>query len=67
VFLGGTSHEPTFVVPRAAEVVRAELLSLGQRLAVARLTDDYPRVPVESCHAIVCGYVGRCHPSETRA
>ncbi len=67
VFLGGKSHEPTFVVPRAAEVVRAELLSLGQRLTNARLTDDYPRVPVESCHAIVCGYVGRCHPSETRA
>ena len=66
VFLGGKSQEPTFVTPRAADVVRAELLSLGQRLANARLTDDYPRVPVESCHAIVCGYVGRCHPNETR-
>lgn len=67
VFLGGTSHEPTFVTPRAPEAVRRELLSLGQRLSLARLTEDYPRVPVESCHAIVCGYVGRCHPSETRA
>ncbi len=67
VFLGGKSHEPTFVTPRAPEAVRVDLLLLGQRLATARLTDDYPRVPVESCHAIVCGYVGRCHPSDTRS
>jgi ATP-dependent helicase/nuclease subunit A len=67
VFLGGKSHEPTFLVPREASLVRAELASLGKNLCDARTREAFPRVPVEECHQIVCGYVGRCHPSETRA
>ena len=67
VFLGGKSQEPIFMEPRAPEVTRAHLAALGSKLAAARLANAFPRVPVETCHAIVCGYVGRCHPNATRA
>jgi ATP-dependent helicase/nuclease subunit A len=65
VFLGGKSAEPVFRAPRDAATVTRHLASLGDSLTAARWSQVFPRVPVDACHEIVCGYVGRCHPSGT--
>jgi hypothetical protein len=67
VFLGGKSAEPIFRAPRDPGAVTHYLASLGGALTNARWSRVFPRVPVEACHEIVCGYVGRCHPKGTDA
>lgn len=65
VYLGGASAagEPSWrTLPDEADV-RARLARLGNRLVEARWNGVFPRVALERCEAIYCGFIGRCHAS----
>jgi ATP-dependent helicase/nuclease subunit A len=62
VFLG-TSPEPRFIEAMGTdEALLARLSELGSRFVRARGEASFPRVPIDACRAIHCGYVPRCHP-----
>ncbi len=62
VFLGA-SPEPRFIESMESEAALLERLSaLGARFVRARGEASFPRVPIDACRAIHCGYVPRCHP-----
>ncbi len=62
VFLGA-SPEPRFIEALETEaVLLARLSELGSRFVQARGEASFPRVEIEACRAIHCGYVPRCHP-----
>ncbi|MDB4945403.1 MAG: putative ATP-dependent helicase [Labilithrix sp.] len=63
VYLGGAAAagEPKWRSLPDAEEVRARLASLGDRLVTARWTSAFPRVPLDRCESIYCGFIGRCH------
>ncbi len=65
VHLGGASasEEPVWRGPADETEVRARIAELGESLARARLTSEFPRVPLPRCEAIYCGFIGRCHPA----
>jgi ATP-dependent helicase/nuclease subunit A len=65
VYLGGASGaaEPTWRVLPGEDHVRDRLASLGDRLVRARWEGDFPRVALDRCEAIYCGFIGRCHAS----
>jgi hypothetical protein len=62
VFLGGDDAEPRWLALDPPEALRAHALSLAVRIGSAR-DDGFPRVAVERCRELRCGYVGICHPS----
>jgi ATP-dependent helicase/nuclease subunit A len=65
VYLGGTSAggEPSWrTLPDELEL-RARLGAMGDRLVRARWGGVFPRVALERCEAIHCGFIGRCHAS----
>ncbi len=62
LFLGGESGEPAFRDEDARPDLPARVLALASSLRRARHDGVFPRADVETCHAIHCGYVGRCHP-----
>lgn len=65
VYLGGAgaAGEPIWrVLPDEAEV-RRRLASMGERLVRARWSSVFPRVALDRCEAIHCGFIGRCHAS----
>ncbi len=65
VYLGGASAaaEPKWrALPDDAEV-RARLAAMGHRLVEARWSGSFPRVALDRCEAIYCGFIGRCHAS----
>ncbi|MBX3226141.1 MAG: UvrD-helicase domain-containing protein [Labilithrix sp.] len=61
-FLGGGDGEPAWrELPPEADV-RARIARLGSTLVRARWRDAFPRVEIEKCESIHCGFIGRCHP-----
>jgi ATP-dependent helicase/nuclease subunit A len=67
VFLGGASGEPVWRTLPDEREVRARLARLGAALVEARWSSTFPRVALDRCEAIYCGFIGRCHadPSAT--
>lgn len=65
VYLGGTSAagEPSWRALPDELDVRARLGAIGDRLVRARWGGVFPRVALEKCEAIHCGFIGRCHAS----
>ena len=43
--------------------MRTRLAAMGNRLVEARWSGAFPRVALERCEAIYCGFIGRCHAS----
>jgi ATP-dependent helicase/nuclease subunit A len=65
VYLGGASaaFEPAWrTLPDEGEV-RARLAAMGDRLVRARWSGSFPRVALDRCESITCGFIGRCHAS----
>lgn len=68
VFLGGSgAAEPVWRELPDPDAVRARLSRLGASLVEARWTGAFPRVALERCESIYCGFIGRCHPSPADA
>ena len=65
VYLGGASAagEPSWRTLGNEAELRARLAGLGDRLVRARWGGEFPRVDLERCEAIYCGFIGRCHGS----
>lgn len=63
VFLGGGNGEPIWRSLPAERDVRGRLAELGDRLVDARWSETFPRVAIERCEVIHCGFIGRCHAS----
>jgi hypothetical protein len=61
VFLGGGNGEPTWRALAPERDVRVRLAALGDRLVDSRWTESFPRVAIERCESIHCGFIGRCH------
>jgi RecB family exonuclease len=65
VYLGGASAagEPSWrMLPDEADL-RNRLAGMGERLVRARWGGAFPRVGLERCESIYCGFIGRCHAS----
>jgi hypothetical protein len=63
VFLGGDDAEPIWLrAPSGPLEMRGRAAALAEALMEARWTESYPRVPVERCRTIRCGYTGLCYP-----
>lgn len=61
-FLGAGTGEPVWRdLPDESEV-RKRIAALGAKLVAARWSDAFPRVEIERCESIHCGFIGRCHP-----
>jgi ATP-dependent helicase/nuclease subunit A len=69
VYLGGTasSGEPSWRALPDESDFRARLGAMGNRLVQARWGGAFPRVALERCEAIHCGFIGRCHASTAQA
>ncbi|MEA2750611.1 MAG: hypothetical protein QOI41_4754 [Myxococcales bacterium] len=69
VYLGGSSSsgEPSWRALPDESDVRARLAAMGDRLVRARWGGAFPRVALERCEAIHCGFIGRCHASTAQA
>jgi ATP-dependent helicase/nuclease subunit A len=69
VHLGGTtsSGEPSWRALSEESDFRARLGAMGNRLVQARWGGAFPRVSLERCEAIHCGFIGRCHASTAQA
>lgn len=61
-FLGAGTGEPVWRDLPSEHEVRARITRLGAELIRARWTDVFPRVEIERCESIHCGFIGRCHP-----
>ncbi len=69
IYLGGegATGDPMWRILPDERVVAARLASLGDRLVRARWEDTFPRVPLDRCASIHCGFIGRCHASTVLA
>jgi ATP-dependent helicase/nuclease subunit A len=65
VYLGGESAggEPAWRERPNEADVRARLARMGAAVVHARWSGAFPRVALEQCEAIFCGFIGRCHPT----
>lgn len=61
VFLGSASGEPSWRALPDEGGVRRHLAKLGGALVEARWNETFPRVSLDRCEAIYCGFIGRCH------
>ena len=61
-FLGGGTGEPVWRERNAEADVRARIGALGSDLVNARWSNSFPRVAMDRCASIHCGFIGRCHP-----
>ncbi len=61
-FLGAGTGEPLWRDLPDEHQVRARIAALGADLVRARWTESFPRVAIEKCESIYCGFIGRCHP-----
>jgi ATP-dependent helicase/nuclease subunit A len=62
VFLGGARAEPAWLADLDVDAQRREIAALGELVMEARWSGRFPRVELERCRAIRCGYVRSCHP-----
>lgn len=60
-YLGGGVAEPVWRELPDEATVRARLAGLGDQLMEARWAEHFPRVALDRCEAIYCGFIGRCH------
>lgn len=69
VYLGGESAggEPAWRVLPDDACVRAQLAAMGDKLVQARWSGVFPRVALDRCEAIYCGFIGRCHATSAPA
>ncbi|MEO8797747.1 MAG: PD-(D/E)XK nuclease family protein, partial [Polyangiaceae bacterium] len=67
LFLGGDPSEPKWHVLEAADVVRARIAKLGDKVVRSRWAGLYVRAPVTICKKIHCGYIALCHPKRETA
>jgi hypothetical protein len=65
VYLGGPSAagEPSWRALALDADIRMRLAGMGDRLVRARWSGTFPRVALERCEQIYCGFIGRCHAS----
>lgn len=65
VYLGGATAgaEPTWRTLPDETTVRTRIAGMGDRLVGARWGGAFPRVALERCESIHCGFIGRCHAS----
>ncbi len=61
-FLGAGTGEPIWRELPAEDDVRRRVAKLGAALVTSRWSESFPRVEIERCEAIYCGFIGRCHP-----
>jgi hypothetical protein len=61
-FLGAGTGEPVWRDLPSERDVRRRIASLGADLVRARWLESFPRVAIERCESIYCGFIGRCHP-----
>jgi len=61
-FLGAGTGEPIWRNLPNEQELRTRIGALGSDLVRARWTDSFPRVAIERCESIHCGFIGRCHP-----
>jgi ATP-dependent helicase/nuclease subunit A len=61
-FLGGGSGEPVWRTLRPEAEIRGRIEELGDGLVRARWANAFPRVAIDRCESIHCGFIGRCHP-----
>ena len=61
-FLGAGTGEPVWRALAPGDVVRSRVAELGAKLITARWRDAFPRVAMDKCESIHCGFIGRCHP-----
>ena len=69
VYLGGVraAGEPAWRALPDEREVRARLAAMGERLVHARWSGSFPRVGLERCESIYCGFIGRCHAKASEA
>ena len=69
VYLGGASAagEPSWRLLPDEAGVRARLSGMGDTLVRARWSGVFPRVALDRCEAIYCGFIGRCHATPAPA
>lgn len=65
IYLGGASasEEPVWRSLPVEANVHKHITELGDRLARARFTREFPRTELRNCERIYCGFIGRCHAS----
>src|SRR5205814_8545236 len=56
VFLGGGTGEPVWRTLPPERDVRTKLAALGQRVVEARWLSEFPRVGIDRCESIHCGF-----------
>ncbi len=61
-FLGAGTGEPVWRDLPDERTVRAHIAGLGAGLVRARWNETFPRVAIDRCESIHCGFIGRCHP-----
>jgi RecB family exonuclease len=63
VYLGGASSagEPSWRALPEERELRSRLAAMGEQLMRARWSGAFPRVALERCERIYCGFIGRCH------
>lgn len=61
-FLGAGTGEPVWRPIAPSDEVNARIARLGAELIAARWRDAFPRVVIEKCESLHCGFIGRCHP-----
>jgi ATP-dependent helicase/nuclease subunit A len=64
-FLGGGSGEPVWRALPSEREIRERISALGAELVAARWRSSFPRVAIERCEKIHCGFIGRCHPNRS--
>jgi len=63
VFLRDRSSAITELVDgRARGAIAAQVIGLGRDLETMEGGEGRPPLPVGECHALGCGFAGRCHP-----
>ncbi len=61
-FLGGGTGEPVWRDLPSEREIRERISKLGADLVAARWLGSFPRVAIDRCEKIHCGFIGRCHP-----
>jgi RecB family exonuclease len=62
-FLGAGTGEPVWHRTPPEDELRRRISKLGADLVHARWSGEFPRVALERCESIHCGFIGRCHPT----
>jgi ATP-dependent exoDNAse (exonuclease V) beta subunit len=61
VFLKEGDATPDITPLRLGPALESRLARLGEELAAARATNEWPGRPLATCRSMRCGYVYRCH------